>query len=79
MADKKGSVEERVCRIVRECGDLKVVTPWQNFQTELGFDSLEMVEAARCIEDEFGITIPDEAFHTFVTVQNVIDYIESLR
>lgn len=71
-------IEARVCRIIRECGDLKVVTPWQNLQTELGFDSLETVEAVAQIEQEFGIAIPDEAFHTFVTVENVIDYIESV-
>lgn len=46
--------------------------------TELGMDSLDLVEAVMRVEDEFSIEIPDEAFSYIHTVGELCDYIQNL-
>lgn len=46
---------------------------------DLGIDSLDMVTMLMTLEDEFGITIPDEKAETLKTVGDVVLYIESLK
>ncbi len=48
-----------------------------NLTTDLDADSIEAVEIIMSIEDEFEIEISDEAIESIVTVQNLVDYIES--
>ena len=43
---------------------------------DLGADSLDFVALAMAIEEEFGISIPDEDAKTFKTVNDVVGYIE---
>ena len=43
---------------------------------DLGFDSLDLVNLACDVEDEFDIEIPDRATKDFKTIGDVIDYIE---
>ncbi len=43
--------------------------------TELGADSLDSVELIMALEEEFEIEITDEEAHQFMTVQNIIDFI----
>ncbi len=47
-----------------------------SFVTDLGADSLGVVELVMALEDEFGISIPDEEAAELTTVNKVIDYIE---
>ena len=49
-----------------------------NFVHDLGFDSLDVVETVMCLEDEFGISIPDEEAETLITVKLAVDYIEKV-
>ena len=44
---------------------------------DLGADSLEVVEMLMTLEEQFGITVPDEDVTSLKTVRNVADYIES--
>lgn len=46
---------------------------------DLGIDSLDMVTMLMTLEDEFGITIPDEKAEALKTVGDVVLYIESLK
>ena len=39
-------------------------------------DSLDLVDIAMSIEDEFGVEIPDDALDTMVTVGDVVKYID---
>lgn len=48
-----------------------------DFQTDLGADSLDIVELIMAFEDEFDINVNDEAAGQIKTVKQVIDYIES--
>ncbi len=45
-------------------------------RTDLGLNSFDFIELICAVEDEFDIEIPDKAIKDFVTVQDIIDYIE---
>ena len=47
------------------------------FTTDLGADSLDVVEVIMEVEKEFGITIPDEEAAKFVKVSDALKYIEA--
>ena len=46
---------------------------------DLGADSLEIVELAMAMEEEFSIEIPDEDIEKISTVKDIIDYINDHR
>ncbi|PZU07709.1 acyl carrier protein [Sphingomonas sp.] len=52
------------------------VTPEARFLDDLGGDSLDVVELVMALEEEFGITIPDEDVERIATVQDAITYVE---
>ncbi|MFM7130062.1 MAG: acyl carrier protein [bacterium] len=72
-------IEERVKEIVSEQMNVAKdqVTREAAFTTDLGADSLDQVELVMELEEEFGITIPDEAAEKITTVGQAIDYIVS--
>lgn len=43
---------------------------------DLGLNSLDVVNLIVTFEDEFGIEIPDRAIQDFVTVRDLVDYLE---
>jgi len=45
---------------------------------DLGADSLDILQLLMRIEDDYGVTIPDEELATFNTVADVVKYLESL-
>ena len=57
--------------------DAEKVTPEARFIEDLEADSLGMVELLQAMEDEFGLTIPDEDAEKLVTVGDAVSYIES--
>lgn len=52
------------------------VTLTANIQDDLGADSLDVVDLITTIEDEFDISIPDEAVEEIKTVGDIVSYIE---
>jgi acyl carrier protein len=46
-----------------------------NFIEDLGADSLDLVEIAMAVEEDFELVLPDES--TFKTVKDIFDYIET--
>jgi acyl carrier protein len=70
------SIEARVKKIVAE--QLTVegaeVTAEKTF-VDMGADSLDQVELIMALEDEFGITIPDDDWEKVQTVQQAIDIV----
>ncbi len=73
------SVEEKVKKIICEQLDVSEedVVPDASFVDDLGADSLDQVELIMAMEEEFGISIPDEDAEKIVTVQDAINYIEN--
>ena len=52
------------------------VTTEANIHDDLGADSLDVVDLITTIEDEFDISIPDEAVEEIKTVGDIVNYIE---
>jgi len=53
------------------------VTIDSSFRQDLGADSLDTYELVYAIEEELGITIPDEKANEFETVKDALTYVES--
>ena len=53
------------------------ITLESSFRQDLGADSLDTYELVYAIEEELGITIPDEKANEFETVKDALAYIES--
>ena len=51
------------------------VTEEASFVDDLGADSLDIVELVMALEEEFGISIPDEDAESIKTVGDAISYI----
>ncbi len=47
-----------------------------NIAEELGADSLDLVEILMSLEDEFGVSIPDEAIPEIKTIKDIVEFIE---
>lgn len=45
---------------------------------DLNFDSLDMIEIAMDIEDEFNVEVPDEVLEKFVTIGDIVNFLENL-
>ena len=44
---------------------------------DLGADSLDMVEVLMSLEDEFGVSIPDEEIPNIKTVKDLVEFIDN--
>ena len=71
---------EKIQEMLAEALNLSVekVTADAKIVDDLGADSLDVVELLSRLEDEYGITIPDEDVENLVTVADVAAEIEKL-
>ncbi len=46
---------------------------------DLGADSLDMIEMLMSLEEEFGITVPDDKVEGLKTVENIVSFIDSVK
>lgn len=46
---------------------------------DLGINSLELADLVLLCEDTFGVNISDDDIHKFVTVGDVVNYLESTK
>ena len=53
------------------------VKPDASFVEDLGADSIDQMELVMGLEDEFGLTIPDEDAEKITNVGQAMEYIES--
>lgn len=53
------------------------VTMDASFRGDLGADSLDTYELVYAIEEEMGVSIPDDKANEFETVKDAYDYIKS--
>ena len=72
---------EKICEMLAEALNLPLerVTADAKIVDDLGADSLDVVELLSRLEDEYGITIPDEDVESLVTVGDVVKEIEKLK
>lgn len=59
--------------------DQAAITRAKSFRTDLGIDSLSLIDVAVAAEDEFQIRIPDEELERFETVGDFVDYVQQAR
>ena len=52
------------------------ITDTTNIAEDLGADSLDLVEILMSLEDEFGVSIPDEAIPEIKTINDVVAFID---
>ncbi len=71
---------EKVRDIICEQLDLQPeeVMPESRFDEDLNADSFEIMELVVKIEDEFGITVEDEALENIETVGDVVRLLENM-
>ncbi len=71
-------IADRVKKIVgKHFGvDDSKATDDASFIDDLGADSLDAIELAMALEDEFGCEIPDDAAEKIMTVRDIVDFIE---
>jgi len=58
--------------------DPSVITPESKVKADLKADSVDVLQILLTLEDEKGIRIPDEELMKFVTVQDIVDYLEKI-
>ncbi len=46
---------------------------------DLGINSLELADLVLACEDNFGITVSDDDIHKFVTVGDIVDFLEAAK
>lgn len=69
---------EKMRKVICEYSDVKPeeITENTNIRTDLGLNSLELVNMAVAIEDEFGVEIPDREALGIETVADTIELIK---
>ncbi len=74
-------VLEKVTEVISEqLGVAKdTITNNSNILEDLGADSLDIIEMLMTLEEEYGITIPDEKINQVKTVGEICALIESLK
>ncbi|HUX40844.1 MAG TPA: acyl carrier protein [Rectinemataceae bacterium] len=70
---------EKIKKIIAEKLEVEEskITMEASFRQDLGADSLDTYELVYGIEEEMGITIPDEKANEFETVKDAYDFIKS--
>ena len=52
------------------------VTPNSELANDLGVNSLELADLVLVCEDEFGVEFNEDDIHKFITVGDVVEYLE---
>ncbi len=63
--------------VVSEDADVSAINEQTGLFTDLGMNSIAMLYMALAVEDEFGISFTNEDFTSFITVGDVLKFIES--
>ena len=57
--------------------DPNAITMESELANDLGVNSIELADLIMLCEDKFGLEIEDEDIHKFVTVSDVVTYLEA--
>ncbi|MCX5865988.1 MAG: acyl carrier protein [Proteobacteria bacterium] len=71
------TLEDKVANIIADQLGMgtEEIQPEARFLEDLGADSLDLVELVMAMEDEFGISIPDDKIEEIKTVRDAVNYI----
>lgn len=56
--------------------DPALIKPEAELSNDLNINSLELADLIMNCEEKFGVEIDDEDLHKFITVQDVVNYLE---
>lgn len=72
---------EEVCKMLGEQLGIAPdsIRPEQEVVKDLGADSLDVVELMMSLEDEHGITLPEDDIENIKTVQDIVDMMNKLK
>ena len=72
---------DKVKEVIMETLDCEavVITMEASLTDDIGADSLDAAELSMNLEEAFDITIPDEALADFVTVKDIVTYIDEQK
>lgn len=56
--------------------DPSTITLDASLKDEIGLDSLDAMEVSLQLEDEYDLKIEEDALKNFVTVRDIVDYLE---
>ena len=70
---------EKICELLADKfdADASTMTMDTKIKEDLEADSLDIVELMMDLEEEFGVTIPDEEATQMVTIGDVVKYLEA--
>ena len=70
---------EKIQKLIAEKLDIDEakITLDSSFRNDLGADSLDTYELVYAIEEELGVSIPDERANEFETVRDAYDFIKA--
>ncbi len=55
------------------------IKPESELSSDLGINSIELADLVMLCEERFDITIDDSDIGRFVTIQDVVDYLDTLK
>lgn len=58
--------------------DESLITMDAALAADLGINSLELAELVLVVEDQLGVEVNEDDLHHFITVGDVVDYLEEL-
>lgn len=72
---------EKVCKMLADQLGIPAesIRPEQEVVKDLGADSLDVVELMMALEDDYGITLPEEEVENVKTVQDIVDMMDRLQ
>ena len=70
-------VKEILARQLRVSPDK--VTLDAQIKKDLGADSVDILQLLMCLEDDYGIVIPDQELAKFETVGDVVAFLDSIK
>ena len=68
---------EQVKGIIEKYTEVETITPESELGADLGLSSFDLVAVVTDFEDTFGLEVPDRDLVSFVTVQDILDYIQA--
>ena len=73
----KAELQDKVCSILADqlAVDREKVTTEARFSEDLDADSLDLVEAVLALEEEFGVSIPEDEMESVKTVGQAVDLV----
>ena len=72
-------MEQRIKEILAEelSVDISEINPETNLKDDLGADSIDMMQVVVVLEQEFNVEVDTSDLASILTVQDIINYVES--